>query len=110
MFSDILFIPYLREWKIYCDHCTVLHHTNEDQSSREWLEPMVGQPVKFNVIGFGVSEHCVAVMVNLRTQNKVSHITLAVAPGHRPVESNDIVDWVTFSDERPSFIGILDKR
>lgn len=110
IFWDILSLPYLEGWKIYCDHCTILHHTNQDQSIRKYLDLIVGHPIKFYVIGFGVSEHCIAAMVDLPSQNMVSHITLAVAPGHTPVESNDIEDWIKFSDKKLSFMGMMNVK
>ena len=110
MFWDILSMPYLEGWKMYSDHCTLLHHTNQDQSSRKYLDMVIGHPIKFNVIGFGVSEYCLAAMVDLPSQNEISHITLAVAPGHKPVESNDIEDWIVFSNKKLPFMGILSRK
>lgn len=100
----------ITDWKLVCNHCTILHKRHKNQEIRKYLDLAVGNVVEFTVTGIGFSDKAIAVSVDLPSENKVSHITIAVAPGHRPVESNDIVNWVTFSDERPSFIGILDKR
>ena len=96
MFWDILSSRYLEGWKLYCDHCTMLHKTHSNQEPRKYLDLICGHPIKFCVIGVGVSDNAIAVLVDLPSENKISHITLAVAPGHKPVESNDIDDWITF--------------
>lgn len=110
LFWDILSLPYLKGWKIYCDHCTILHKTHENQEIRKYLDLIVGHPIKFKVIGFGISEYAIAALVDLPSENKVSHVTLAVAPGHNPVESNNIEDWIVFDDKKFSFMGIMNKK
>ena len=110
MFYDVLSLPYLEGWKIYCDHCTILHHTHSNQNIRKYLEMVIGHPIKFYVIGYGISENVLAAMVDLPSENAVSHITLAVAPGHKPVEANDIEDWIIFNDKKLPFLGILNKK
>ena len=71
---------------------------------------VIGHPIKFYVIGYGISENVLAAMVDLPSENAVSHITLAVAPGHKPVEANDIEDWIIFNDKKLPFLGILNKK
>ena len=69
-----------------------------------------GHKVSFKVIGFGISPYALAAMVDLPSENEMSHITLAIAPGHKPVESNNIKDWFIFEDEQPVFTGTVEKR
>ena len=80
-------------WKKYCDHCTLIHHSCKDQTIVPFLDLFIGNFVSFRVIAIGRSEYAIAYMVDLPSMNKTAHITVAVAPGHKPVESNDIVDW-----------------
>ena len=110
MFWEILSNPYLKGWKLYCDHCTILHRTHENQDIRKYLDLIIHHPVKFHVIGFGVSDDAIAALVDLPSENKISHITLAVAPGHKPVESNNIEDWIVFDEKKLSFVGIMNKK
>lgn len=110
MFWDILSLPYLEGWRIYADHCTLLHRTHKNQYIKKYLDMALKRPIQFNVIGFGVSENVIAVMVDLPSENETSHITLAVKEGHKPVESNDIEDWIVFNDKKFPFLGILNKK
>lgn len=110
MFWDILGESYLDGWKIYADHCTLLHRTHKNQYIKKYLDMALKSPIRFKVIGFGVSENVVAAMVDLPSENDVSHITLAVAPGHKPVEANDIEDWIVFNNKKLPFIGMLNKK
>lgn len=56
---------------------------------------MLGSPVELFVEGVGQSERAYAVKVrgSVGCFNKIPHVTLAVAPGHRPVDSNTITEW-----------------
>lgn len=110
LFWDILSFRYLEGWKIYCDHCTILHKTHENQDIRKYLDLICGHPIKFYITGVGVSDNAIAALVDLPSENKVSHVTLAVAPGHKPMESNDIEDWITFDNKKFSFMGIMNKK
>lgn len=83
-------------WKVYLDHCTLVHCSNPDQTVVPFLELFIGTNVRFNVTGYGKSKRACAFMVDLPSMNKVSHITIACAPGAKPVESNDIQDWYPF--------------
>lgn len=110
MFWKILSPKYLEGWKLYCNHCTILHKSHKNQESRKYLDLICGHPIKFYVIGVGMSDDAIAALVDLPSENKISHITLAVAPGHKPVESNDIEDWIVFDKEKFSFMGIMNKK
>lgn len=85
-------IPY--DWKIYCDHITICHSSDENWVGwRKFLDKYIGETWIFRVIGYGKSEKAFALAVDLVTANHVSHITIACAPGARPVQSNDIQNW-----------------
>lgn len=83
----------ITDWRLVCDHCTILHKRHKNQEIRKYLDLAVGNVVKFTVTGIGFSDKAIAVSVDLPSENKVSHITIAVAPGAKPVDSNLIEDW-----------------
>lgn len=102
------FLP--EDWTIYADHCTLMHHSMpaSDFIPSAFLDLFLGKMVEFNVIAYGKSENALAAMVDLPSLNRISHITIAVAPGHKPVESNEIIDWTYIEPFRLS--GYLDVR
>ncbi len=98
------------DWTIYADHCTLVHCLMPDADfvHTEFLDLFLGKWVEFRVIAYGRSENALAAMVDLPSLNKISHITIAVAPGHKPVESNDITEWTFIKPFKMS--GYLDVR
>lgn len=81
------------DWKRYADHMTVLHHSHKDFNTvSPYLYQMYGHELPIFINGIGISYNAVALMCSNMSANKHSHITMAVAPGHKPVESNDIKD------------------
>ena len=89
------------EWIKYADHCTIVHRTNKNWNTiTKYLDNFLGKKVGMEVIGFGISENAVALEVDFKTQNEHSHITLAVKPGHMPVESNMITNWYKYPKSR----------
>jgi hypothetical protein len=59
------------------------------------LEIMLNEIVQLSVSSIGISEEAIAFGVdNYQTQNEHSHITIAVAPGSKPVRSNNITEWL----------------
>lgn len=81
-------------WTLHCDHITVIHSSHKDwATASQLLLNFEDQPVKFTINGIGISLSAMALRVSTYTANKVSHITIATAPGAKPVESNNIEDW-----------------
>lgn len=81
-------------WTRHCDHITVIHSSHKDWvTASKLLLNFKNQTVKFTLEGIGMSETAIAFKVNTYTANKVSHITIATAPGAKPVESNNIEYW-----------------
>lgn len=89
--------PISDDWKLYCDHITIVHSSNEnwDKLSRQYAQ-IQGRYTTFKVIGYGKSDDAFALMVDYPTANKVAHITVSCAPGAKPVQSNDITNWTEF--------------
>lgn len=82
------------DWDIYTDHITLIHSSNPNfDVASNILCNFDGHSIPFRLTGVGISDRAVAFKVDTRTANAVSHITLAVAPGAKPVESNDIEQW-----------------
>lgn len=89
--------PIPDDWKIYCDHITIVHSSNENwnELARQFAQ-IQGCYTTFEVIGYGKSDDAFALMVDCITTNKVSHITVACASGAKPVQSNEITNWIKF--------------
>jgi hypothetical protein len=101
------------DWKIYCHHMTIVYNDGSDikQKLAEKLEPLVGTVETLNVVGIGISDRAVALKIDYRTANKISHVTVAVAPGAKPVESNDIIDWKqTENFELKGILSYVEKK
>lgn len=84
------------DWKIFCDHMTIIYNDGSEnaqnwaKSAQEWLN----STHKLIVTNIGVSDRAIAVKVGgMQTNNSIPHITVAVAPGAKPVESNQITEW-----------------
>ena len=86
--------PIPDDWKIYCDHITMCHSSNEKWGRwKPFLDKHLGETFMFRITGYGKSDNAFALTVDFTTANPVSHITIACAPGAKPVQSNDIDNW-----------------
>lgn len=84
------------DWKLFCHHMTIIFNdkSEEKQKMAEALDEFLGNSQSLMITSIGVSDRAIALGVeDYVTQNKRSHITIATAPGAKPVESNDIVNW-----------------
>lgn len=85
------------DWKVYCDHMTIIFNDGSD-NARTWAslcEKQIGTTAVLMVTHIGISDRAVAVkVIGYQSNNANPHITLGVAPGARPVESNQITTWV----------------
>lgn len=88
------------DWKVYCDHVTLLFNdkSEEKQKEAEGLNLFLGDQASMRVISIGISGRAIALEVDYITQNKHSHVTVAIAPEAKPVESNDITSWIPVED------------
>lgn len=84
-------------WLRYCDHITVAHskqlHPTEWETINDILSNFEGHSVTFKITSIANNENVLAVGVTAKTLNKHSHITVACAPEHFPVESNGLENW-----------------
>ena len=86
------------DWRIICEYMTLVY--NDGSASRQMLaneyKPFLNQEETLDCISIGVSTRAIAVEIDFPTQNRRSHVTVAVAPGARTVESNAIETWFEF--------------
>lgn len=89
-------------WKIYLDHMTYVFNdgSEETQKTYEMVKTYFGENQKLHIDAIGLSDRALAFRVvekNL-TKNALAHITIAVAPEAKPVESNYITNWEKIFD------------
>lgn len=92
--KDIVDIP--EDWKLYGDHMTIIFNDGIEEKNiqAKALDNVLGWKQQLRITSIGISEEAIAFAVgNYATQNKQSHITIAVAPGSKPVKSNEIKNW-----------------
>jgi hypothetical protein len=92
--KDIVDIP--EDWKLYGDHMTIIFNdgTEEKNNQAKALDNVLGRKQNLKITSIGISDEAIAFAVgNYATQNEHSHITIAVAPGSKPVKSNEIKNW-----------------
>jgi hypothetical protein len=80
-------------WKVIAHHMTV----NLGKVDEGPLDPRhVGQEVNVYTESFAMNDRVMAVGVfsGVPSDNKRKHITIAVAPGASPKESNDLTEWI----------------
>lgn len=88
-----------KDWKGYYDHMTIVFNDGTELSKivKEINDKHIGKRCTIRVVAIGISEKAIAVKVELPLgivcANKIPHITLGVAPGCKPVDSNDITIW-----------------
>ena len=84
-------------WKQYLDHMTVIFNDGSD-NARHWAslcEKQVGTTAVLMATHLGVSDRAIALkVIGYQSNNANPHVTISVAPGARPVESNQITTWV----------------
>lgn len=85
-------------WNLYCDHATFAFNDDSEtaQNIFEKYKSSLGEEVGLCTIGIGRSEEAIALELSkddFETSNKIFHITLATAPGCKPVRSNFITEW-----------------
>ena len=84
------------DWKKYCSHMTLVfnHKTEDDQRLAQFYEMFLGDTVSLRSTSVGISERAIALGIDYITANKHSHVTVAIHPDAKPVESNDITEWI----------------
>ena len=80
-------------WSVYADHITLMHHSKHCEEFKQSLEELLKHTIFTHIINIGKSDKAIALQVGIPSTNEITHITLAVAPGAKPVESNNITNW-----------------
>lgn len=87
------------DWTVYLWHCTILHYSDtKNLKFLPLLDALLEESVEMEVIGIGKNDDVMAFRVNAPSFNDFPHITIAVAPGHKPAESNNITSWQMIPD------------
>lgn len=92
--KELVDIP--EDWKLYGDHMTIIFNDGIEEKNiqAKALDNVLGWEQQLMINSIGISENAIAFGVsNYNTQNEHSHITIAVAPGSKPVKSNEIKEW-----------------
>jgi hypothetical protein len=78
-------------WKTYGEHMTI----ELKPLAKSMAAELDGQTKSLTVVALGISEAAIAVEVttDAPSKNTRKHITVAVAPGCKPRQSNDILNW-----------------
>ena len=110
MLPEKVIIP--ANWTRHLDHITLIHSKNVTREVWDAafliLDNFICPKSEFRITGYAKNDSVIALRVDTRSMNHQSHITVATAPGHKPVESNDIKDdeWVeVWCPEK--FVGYL---
>lgn len=85
------------DWTLYADHMTIVYNSGLEINEliADGLESLLNEPLSLHISSIGVSDEAIAFGIdNYKTQNEHSHITIAVAPGSKPVKSNNITNWM----------------
>lgn len=84
------------DWKKYCDHMTLVFNHNNDhtESLAQFYEKFLGDTVSLRSTSVGISERAIALGIDYITDNKHSHVTVTIHPNAKPVESNNITNWI----------------
>lgn len=83
------------DWKIFAHHMTIAFGRPKNENTKEYIQNNLGQDVELTAVKLGISETVMAVEVQspAPSDNKIWHITLAVSPQGKPVQSNYITNW-----------------
>ena len=83
-------------WKKHADHITVQYndYSQDAITKGRALSGKLGSDYSMRIVAVGKSESAIALKVEgVETANKIAHITLAVSPEGKPVDSNKITEW-----------------
>lgn len=78
-------------WKTFGEHMTI----DLKPLAKSMGFEIGGQTKRLTIVSVGVSEAALAVevMTDVPSKNARKHVTIAVAPGCKPMQSNEIEQW-----------------
>jgi hypothetical protein len=82
-------------WRVFAHHMTIAFGKIKDDNVKEFLDSNIGKSVDLSAVEIGKSPKAMAVKIdsNVPSDNEISHVTIAVSPMGKPVDSNFITDW-----------------
>lgn len=83
-----------RDWKKIAHHMTIKLGNKPDNLS-QFIEENFGKDFSLTATEVGISPKAIAVKIQseVPTKNSIPHVTVAVSPIGKPVDSNYITDW-----------------
>ncbi len=97
-------------WRTICHHCTLsFGDPSDNREVFDYIATFLGKTVEFEIVSIGISDDAIALGVggNIKSKNTKPHITLAIPPGGKPVNSNLIEDWRDI-EEHFTVCGVVD--
>ena len=94
--------------KICCDHCTIAYNPKPNNFIVDFCEKNLGSKIKAEIteIAIDYNKAIAFGVTNIISLNEEPHITLSVAEGHKPVESNNL-DWDNTIQIEPIEIDVI---
>lgn len=91
------FVNIPKGWRMYCHHMTLAFNNHNEQSQKIFDNYAKGFGLDVDLVAseIGISDKAIAVKINWTNPsgNKINHITVAVSPDGKPVDSNKITRW-----------------
>ena len=114
MYGDLFSILYANLEKIYCDHHTLMHHSKHNFYVEKLLRSSLNEVVTLKVTHIGFSGEAIAAKlergkyISHICTNEIPHITIGTFSGGKPVDSNNIKEWIELN--KPIMLmGIIKK-
>lgn len=90
------------EWKIYCHHMTLAFNdgSKEVQEVFNYYKKHLGEDRELHVIAIGASDKAIAAKIDYKDKitNSIAHVTMVVSSIGRPVDSNQITNWLPLDE------------
>lgn len=86
-------------WTVLCHHCTLSFGDPADNREVfEYIARNLGKSASMDAVSVGLSGDAMAVGLSgdFRSKNPIPHVTVAIPPGGKPVNSNRIAEWSDF--------------
>lgn len=86
-------------WTVLCHHCTLSFGDPADNREVfEYIARNLGKSASMDAVSVGLSDDAMAVGLSgdFRSKNPTPHVTVAIPPGGKPVNSNRIAEWSDF--------------
>lgn len=86
------------EWKVYCNHMTLAYNdgSKDVQKIFNYYQKSIGDTRDLSMVAIGASDKAIAAKIDYedKISNTIAHVTMAVSPTGKPVDSNQITNWL----------------